>query len=173
MDPWVILEELAGNGLENVAIEVKLDGELVTLTDRAFELAMAGAQESEEVSKEQLQAAYGFLGFTQVQEYQISVEAENGNESAQRAKQALILRQLVKHRANARKLAADALGGNPKAKQAIQAIREQALGSGPERNRARVAAFLLRDAMRWMERKASQPTPVESPATETVAAEGA
>lgn len=157
-DPWILLNQLASNGLESVAIEVRFNGNMVALTDRALELALLG-QSTDEVPEEELAAANVFCAMSAEGEASIAERARQGDEFAQRAYQALVLRQLVKYRIGARKLANGAMSGDQSSKAKIAAIKAQATTPGPQQKRARVAAWLLRDALQESKRRAS---PVKS-----------
>lgn len=174
-DPWLILNRLAKDGIESVRIDVRLDGQsIVPVTDRALEWALFG-ELPEKLSAEDeasLRAAIAIVDVDAEQATVIRDEAFGGNEWAERSYHALILRELVRNRILARKLVQKSRQGDEKAIESIRLIRQHALDpSSPFYGRARVCAFLIRDALRCPARpRVSSPPPEPEHPTEPVEA---
>lgn len=153
-DPWVILKQLAGDGIESVSVEVRCDDGMIRLTDAALERALEDGKPGNGVSVNQLRAARTFVGMSETDIRIIEGRAKMGDPMSQRAKQALILLELVKLRPGARFTAQKALEGDPEATEYIARIEKGATMPGREQEQYRIAAFMLRDAFKWLDRQA-------------------
>jgi len=156
-DPWLLLRQLARDGLGSVAIEVKVDGEEVPVTDLAFEIAESGelpADASPDL-KASVKAAIILSDLDSDAVEDIAEKAREGDEWAQRCYQALVLRELVKFRSMAKRIVARMASGDEQAKAGAKGIFQKALSPGPGQPRARVAAYLLRDAILSAQKEAS------------------
>jgi len=166
-DPWESLKALAADGLDRVVVTLTLDGESVDLTDAALEPSASG-EVPPGVDARQHAAATVLAQLTPEDVAGFQLKAAQGDAAAAAVYQALVLRELVKWRAVARRVVARVRAGDRRALAGARTVFQQALTPGPKQNRARIAAFLLRDAMRAprsgaQERLAAAP-PVAPPA---------
>jgi len=168
-DPFLLLEKLARDGLEKVELVIRVDGRPMRLTDSALEIVLSNkipdANTLSEADREAIAAAVTIVDADADETAKIVARAEDGDEWAKRAYQGIVLRELVRFRTPARRLAALAKKNDPKAKKWIQRISALARQPGhPQYHRSRISVWLLRDAIRnggRIQQKTQQPEPDE------------
>ena len=173
-DPLVLLEQLFAKGLEHVQIEVpEREGSdrLVKISDKSLEKALKISvsekpQETETDPRERdaIKASMLVVLIDGPAAVDIGRRAMAGEERAQRIYQALILRELVKSRMNARKLILGLFEGDQKAHATYTRIKYNASIPGPLQFKARCFVFLIKDAYRELERVGREAQKVEAEA---------
>lgn len=152
-DPFLLLEKLAREGLENVSITIRVDGEPTPVTDVALEQVLTeDYPDKASLSFEQAQAIKAAVAVVDLDEQDIAdvvAKAQRGDEASARVYQALVLKELVKLRMIARRLVERTFNKDQKAKASIRYLMTVAqTPTHPNYNRARISVWLIRDVIR-------------------------
>lgn len=173
MDAALLVRQACKAGLAGSAAIVELKGELVTVTDRHFDLAAELPEQLEEADRQPVRAALVILALKSSHVRAIEARVKKGDERAERAFQALVLSKLCEFRRRARRLVLAVRQNLPGAKDTAEQAFLAGMGragaaadgyKAPEvrraaLRRAQIFACMLRDAMREAEGEAAAPTP--------------
>lgn len=170
-DPWLLLNQLARNGLRSVRVRVTIKGREEVITDRALEIALAQLETDKpiEVPPElrlAVKAAIQIALIEPEEAAEIAQKAQAGDAGAQALFQALILRHLASLRPGARALAEGLARGDAASKVKAENIRRCATTPGPKQFDARTAFFVLRDSIQELKDKARQAAKVAAQSSE-------
>lgn len=164
------LMRAAAERFDSAAVDVSFQRKIVRVTDDDFDLAAAPSRDMpRDLDAEAIravQAAKTVRSLTHEQKLEVALAARSGSKDAERVICALVLDKLCTMRRAARRVMLKALDGDADAKQLVEDTFVSALQNQDRamKNRAYLAACMLRDALRL----AMLPADEDADAEETV-----